>query len=264
MASESFGFSTTSDEVAAALAEHIRGKNAGLRIVLITGTAQNGIGFSAAKSIAQFANLVVIVGSNAERLGKTQDAIKAELPTANLRALRIDLSSLADVRRAAAEINAYAEPLHVVIHNAAAPVNVSPPTADGFDRQFATAHIGPFLLTKLILPKLLAAKSTTYTPRVLYLSTTPVGIQGGLDVETFATPRLPADAYNPFVVYCQTKAAGGADGAGARRARGRQGSGFQRASGRYVDSDAHRRAGELGLITHARRSHLHDSLQVCR
>ncbi|KAF7309046.1 Short-chain dehydrogenase/reductase family protein [Mycena kentingensis (nom. inval.)] len=202
MASD-FGFSTTSDEVAAALAEQIQGKN-----VLVTGTSQTGIGFNTAKSIAKFANLVIIVGYNAERLGKTEEAIKAEVPNANIRALRIDFSSLADVRRAAAEVNAYGEPLHVVIHNAAAPVTVTPPTADGFDRQFATNHVGPFLFTKLILGKLLAGKSAAYTPRVVYLSTNAVAIQAGLDVDgDFAAPRVPADAYDPFLVYRQTKAA---------------------------------------------------------
>jgi hypothetical protein len=43
----------------------------------------------------------------------TEEAIKKEVPGANVRPLVLDLTSLAAVRKAAAEVNAYAEPLHV-------------------------------------------------------------------------------------------------------------------------------------------------------
>jgi hypothetical protein len=47
------------------------------------------------------------------RLKIAEDAIKSEVPSANIRPLILDLSSLAAVRKAAAEINAFPEPLHV-------------------------------------------------------------------------------------------------------------------------------------------------------
>jgi len=57
---------------------------------------------------------VIITGYNAERLQLSADGIRKEVPTANIRTLVLDLSSLAAVRKAAEEVNAYSEPLHVL------------------------------------------------------------------------------------------------------------------------------------------------------
>ncbi|KAJ7231862.1 hypothetical protein B0H12DRAFT_205746 [Mycena haematopus] len=177
-----FTASTTADEVAVAFVEQIRGKN-----VLITGTSINGIGFEAARVIAKYANLVIITGYSSERLQLSEDAIKEDVPSANIRQLVLDLSSLAAVRRAAAEVNAYPEPLHVLVHNAAAAGGELKLTEDGFEHQIATAQFGPFLLTKLIAPKLLAAHSATYTPRVVLVSSA-AHAYGAVDFATMAHP----------------------------------------------------------------------------
>jgi NAD(P)-dependent dehydrogenase (short-subunit alcohol dehydrogenase family) len=100
--------------------------------VLITGTSLNGIGYETALAIAKHANLVVITGYNADRLVFTifktwmiieaiflirlklsEDAIKKEVPTANIHRLPLDLSSLVSVRKAAEVVNANPLPLHV-------------------------------------------------------------------------------------------------------------------------------------------------------
>ncbi|KAJ6517263.1 hypothetical protein C8R47DRAFT_1312807 [Mycena vitilis] len=145
---------TTAEEVAKAFADEIRGKNV------------NGLGFENALVLAKYANLIVITGHNVERLKLVEETIKKELPTSNIRPLILDLSSFAAVRKAAAEVLAYAEPLHVLIHNAAAVVMPFTLTLDGLELQMATDHIGPFLFTKLIAPKLLAARTMEYTPRI--------------------------------------------------------------------------------------------------
>ncbi|KAJ7633585.1 hypothetical protein DFH06DRAFT_1055651, partial [Mycena polygramma] len=89
----------------------------------------------------------------------TRDATKKEVPTANIQPLILDLSSLAAVRTAAESVNARAQPLHVLIHNAAAPIGPFKLTVDGLERQFGTDHVGPFLLTKLLAPKLVASRT---------------------------------------------------------------------------------------------------------
>ncbi|KAJ7848543.1 hypothetical protein B0H13DRAFT_2674987 [Mycena leptocephala] len=91
-----FSFTTTADEVATAFSLEIKGKN-----VLITGTSLNGIGFEAARVIAKHANLVIITGYNDERLKLSEDAIKKDVPTANIRRLTLDLGSFAGIRKAA-------------------------------------------------------------------------------------------------------------------------------------------------------------------
>ncbi|KAJ6518273.1 hypothetical protein C8R47DRAFT_1205340 [Mycena vitilis] len=195
-----FAFASTADEVGEALAGEIQGKN-----VLLTGTSQGGIGFETVRVIAKYANLLIITGYNAERLQATEEAIKKEVPSANLRRLTLDLGSLAAVRTAAAEVNAYPEPLHVLINNAAAPIGPFKLTVDGLESQMATDHIGPFLFTKLIVPKLLASGTASYTPRVIYLSSTGHKFGPGINFDTFG--KWTAEAYVPFDAYSQAKCA---------------------------------------------------------
>ncbi|KAJ7366259.1 hypothetical protein DFH08DRAFT_678623, partial [Mycena albidolilacea] len=149
--------------------------------VLITGTSINGIGFETARVLAKYANLVIITGYNSER-----QAIIKEVPGANIRQLVLDLSSLAAVRKAAAEVNAYAEPLHVLINNAAAPAGKFKLTVDNLETQIATDHIGPFLFTKLLVPKLLAARAESYTPRVVIVASLAHTFGSGIDLNMVA------------------------------------------------------------------------------
>jgi len=201
MSLPTFTFDTTADEVATAFANEIRGKN-----VLITGTSINGIGFEAARVLAKYANLVIITGYNAERSKLSEDAIKKEIPSANIRRLTLDLSSIDAVRKAAAEVNAYPEPIHVLINNAAA--SLSPTfklSVDKLENQFATNHVGPFLFTNLIIPKVLAARTAAYTPRVVFVSSIAHTFGNGIDFDDIESPD-PAK-YNPNGAYAQTKSA---------------------------------------------------------
>ncbi|KAJ7681869.1 hypothetical protein DFH06DRAFT_1289577 [Mycena polygramma] len=193
-----FSFSTTAEEVATAFVDEIRGKN-----VLITGTSLNGIGFETARVIAKYAHLVVITGYNLERLKLTEDAIKKELPTANIRPLKLDLTSFAAIRMAAAEVNAYSEPVHVLIHNAAAAIGPFKLTVDNLETQAQTDHIGPFLLTKLIAPKILASTTAGFTPRVVVVSSAAAAWGPGPNFETLRHPD-PA-TYEPMDAYMQVK-----------------------------------------------------------
>ncbi|KAJ6597484.1 hypothetical protein DFH09DRAFT_1304293 [Mycena vulgaris] len=195
-----FSFDATADEVAAVFAAEIKGKN-----VLITGTSLNGIGFETARAIAKYANLVYIAGYNAERLKLSEDAIKKEVPTANLFPLILDLSSLAGVRQAAELITARSEPLHVLVHNAAAAIGPFKLTVDNLENQFATDHVGPFLLTKLLAPKLLAAATSSYTPRVVFVASAVHALCTGVDFEVLAHPN-PVK-YQTSDAYYQAKSA---------------------------------------------------------
>ncbi|KAJ7122437.1 NAD-P-binding protein [Mycena epipterygia] len=195
-----FTLSTTSDEVATTFAAEIQGKN-----VLITGTSINGIGFETARVIAKHANLVIIAGYNSERLKLSEDAIKKEVPSANIRRLVLDLSSLAAVRKAAAEVNAYPEPIHVLINNAAASFGPFRLTADKLEHQTATDHIGPFLFTKLLAPKILAAGTASYVPRVVFVSSSGHAFGTGVNFTTLGHPD--PEKYNSADAYFQAKSA---------------------------------------------------------
>ncbi|KAJ6569313.1 hypothetical protein B0H19DRAFT_1256957 [Mycena capillaripes] len=136
--------------------------------VLITGTSIGGIGLETALAITTHANLVTIAGYSDERLKLAEAAIKKEVPTANIQRLILDLSCLSEVRKAAEVFNTNPWPLHVLIHNAAATIAPYKLTVDGLESQFATDHVGPFLFTKLVASKLLAAATAGYTPRVIF------------------------------------------------------------------------------------------------
>ncbi|KAJ7662277.1 hypothetical protein B0H17DRAFT_1144451 [Mycena rosella] len=196
-----FGFHTTAEDAAEVFASEIAGKN-----VLITGTSLGGIGFEAARVVAKYANLVIITGYDAERLQLAEDAIKKEVPAANIRKLILDLSSLAAVRVAAAEVNAYPEPLHVLINNAAAAIATFRVTVDNLEKQMATGHVGPFLFTNLLVPKLLAAASSSYTPRVVFVASAAHAFSTTIDFATLAKPD-PAKYESIFQPYNDTKGA---------------------------------------------------------
>ncbi|KAJ7732143.1 short-chain dehydrogenase [Mycena metata] len=200
MSVPAFTFTTTAQEVATAFTQEIQGKN-----VLITGTSLNGIGFEAARVIAKHANLVIITGYNDQRLKLSEEAIKKEIPAANIRRLILDLSSFAGVRKAAAEVIAYSEPIHVLIHNAAATLGPFKLTVDGLESQIATDHVGPFLFTKLLTPKLLASATGSYTPRVVFVASGAHAFGPGVDFTAIEKPN--PETYNAAVVYFQAKSA---------------------------------------------------------
>ncbi|KAF7362765.1 Short-chain dehydrogenase/reductase family protein [Mycena venus] len=181
-----FGPTTTADEVAAAFAEEIKDK-----IVLVTGTSINGIGFDTARVIAKHAKLVVITGHSEERLKLAEEAIKADVPTANIRRLIVDLGSFASVRQAAAEVNSLPDPLHVLINNAAAPIGPFKLTADGLESQMA----------------LLAAKTDTYTPRVVFVAARAHRMCSGVNFDMLTKPEGAKAVYNTMDVAAQVKCA---------------------------------------------------------
>nr|GAT47766.1 short-chain dehydrogenase/reductase family protein [Mycena chlorophos] len=194
MSFPTFTARSTADEVAAAFAEQISGKT-----VLITGTSVTGLGFSSARAMAKYAGLLIITGRRPHKIQEAVDAIKAEYPSANVRPLTLDLGSFASVRKAAAEINAYPEPLHVLIHNAAAEMGPFVLSEDKLESQFASDHVGPFLFTKLLAPKLLASSA-----RVVVVSS-GAHAQGTIDWATLAAPD--ASTYHPLAGYAQAKLA---------------------------------------------------------
>ena len=123
------------------------------RVFLVTG-ANTGIGRATAEALARRGGKVFLGCRSEEKARPVLDAIQAAGGTAE--ALTIDLSSLASVRAAARAFLDRGEPLHVLVNNAgvAGPHGL---TADGFEPAFGINHLGPFLLTTLLLPRLRAS-----------------------------------------------------------------------------------------------------------
>jgi NAD(P)-dependent dehydrogenase (short-subunit alcohol dehydrogenase family) len=126
------------------------------RTVLITG-ANSGIGFEAARQLAAHGPHLLLACRNLEKGERALGTILEGTPHANAELLELDLASLASVRAAAEHLTRRIEALDVLINNAG--VMALPPrkTADGFEMQFGTNHLGHFALTGLLFPLLTKA-----------------------------------------------------------------------------------------------------------
>lgn len=123
---------------------------------LITG-ANSGIGRATAEVLVSRGAAVVVASRSAERTLPVLEDIRRKHPGADLEFLAMDLASLHAVKESAERFLATGRPLDVLINNAgiAATPGV---TQDGFEVTFGTNHLGPFLLTSLLLPRLQEAK----------------------------------------------------------------------------------------------------------
>ncbi|KAG2177062.1 hypothetical protein INT43_007718 [Umbelopsis isabellina] len=191
-----FGETTTADEAASFYANEIKGK-----IVLITGCTWGGLGAEAARAIAKHdPKLLILAGRKQEALDDTVQKIKEESPEANLRTLIIDLASLESVKKAAAEVNQYSEPIDVLINNSGIMATPYHTTIDGFEGQFGTNHLGPFVFTNLILPRILASSSR----RIVNVSS---GLSSLSDIR-FDDPFFKnGETYYKWLAYGQSKTA---------------------------------------------------------
>src|SRR6267378_2016377 len=117
---------------------------------IITGPT-SGIGHSTALELAKYGT-VVLVGRDQGRLIEVQKTIER----AGQHAVPVgcDLSDLASVRRAAAEIIALRLPLAGLVNNAGIMEMRATKNAQGWDTTFATDHLGPFALTEALMPHL--------------------------------------------------------------------------------------------------------------
>ena len=122
------------------------------RAFLVTG-ASSGIGRALAEALAACGGSVVLAARSEERARVVLMAILARRPAVEPRFLPIDLADLGSVRAAAESLLAAGDPLDVLVNNAGI-AGTRALSKDGYDITYATNHIGPFLLTNLLLPKL--------------------------------------------------------------------------------------------------------------
>jgi NAD(P)-dependent dehydrogenase (short-subunit alcohol dehydrogenase family) len=169
------------------------------RTVLVTGTTVGGLGHHTALELARRGARVVITGRSPDRLAETEAAILSEAPNAAVEAVELDLSDLSSVRRAAADA-ARLGPIDVLINNAGVMGTPYHRTGDGLELQMATNHFGPFLLTGLLLPQLVASEDG----RVVAVSSQMHRIARSAPL---GDPRVQDGRYQPWPTYGQSKLA---------------------------------------------------------
>jgi NAD(P)-dependent dehydrogenase (short-subunit alcohol dehydrogenase family) len=165
------------------------------RTAVITG-ANSGIGLEAARELARAGAHVVMACRDTTKGDAAADAIRKELPSAELEVAALDLASLDSVRAFAGRYPH--ERLDLLINNAGVMAPPYTKTIDGFELQFATNHLGHFALTGLLLDKLLA----TPRARVVTVSSTAHKM-GRIDFEDLQSER----SYRRWGAYGQSKLA---------------------------------------------------------
>jgi len=125
------------------------------RTAIVTG-ANTGIGFATASVLAERGATVVLACRNGEKATDAVARIKTKLPHADVQKLSLDLSSLASVRAAAEEARSRYPRVDLLINNAGVMMPPYSQTADGFELQFGTNHLGHFAFTGLLLDRLLS------------------------------------------------------------------------------------------------------------
>ena len=141
-------FDTTTDQVIEGI--RLDGKTA-----LVTG-ASTGLGLETARALASAGAHVVLGVRTEEKAEKATAAIHERVPDADLEPGLIDLASLNSVRRFADRFRSKHRDLHLLINNAGVMYTPFERTAEGFELQFGTNHLGHFLLTALLAPSLVA------------------------------------------------------------------------------------------------------------
>ncbi|KAI2616056.1 NAD(P)-binding protein [Hypoxylon sp. NC1633] len=159
-----YGAETTADELIKDFAAEIKGK-----VILTTGVSPGGLGATFVETVAKAEPAWLILASRkTEKVKETLDTIASAHPNVKLRALQLDLGSLAAVREAAATVNSWDDIPHidVLVNNAGIMATDFALTPEGFESQLGTNHLGHFLFTNLIMDKLLKSKA----PRVISVS----------------------------------------------------------------------------------------------
>jgi NAD(P)-dependent dehydrogenase (short-subunit alcohol dehydrogenase family) len=168
------------------------------KVAVVTG-ASAGLGIETVRTLSHVGATVVLVARDAGKLEAVREQLGAGLPADRLQSEIMDLASLASVREAANAIAARYPRIHLLINNAGVMACPLTRTADGFELQFGTNHLGHFLFTNLLVPSLLAAAPA----RVVNLSSSGHRFSN-VDFEDTNYERRP---YDKWEAYGQSKTA---------------------------------------------------------
>ena len=124
------------------------------KTVVVTG-GNSGIGFETAAALASMGARVLVTARNADKGRGAVSAITQRVGgEAQVQLVVFDLADLASVRQGASEILEQAPRLDVLVNNAGLVLTERAETVDGYEATLATNHLGPFLLTNLLLDRM--------------------------------------------------------------------------------------------------------------
>ena len=168
------------------------------KIAVVTG-ANGGLGLETARALAGAGALVVMAARNQQKATAAHNDIIASHPDASLEIVPLDLGSLASVAEAAAAITGRHDTVDILVNNAGVMAMPEQRTADGFEMQFGTNHLGHWALNAHLLPALLGAEAA----RVVTVTSTAHHFGTSVDPDN---PNLEGE-YGPWKAYGQSKLA---------------------------------------------------------
>lgn len=164
------------------------------RNAIVTG-ANAGIGKMTALELARAGANVTMACRSQDKAEAAISEIKGAVPEANLSFLPLDLSRLDAVRQAAATLLARQQPIHILVNNAGL-TSARSSSEDGLELTFAVNHLSHFLLTDLLLERIIAsgpARIVTVASRSHY------GARG-IDFDALTRPGRSATGYPEYEV----------------------------------------------------------------
>lgn len=193
-----FGSKSTAEDVTAAC-------NLDSLTAIITG-ATSGIGAETARVLAKRGARLIIPARNLKAAEDVKSSIQREIHTAEIIVMELDLSSLTSIRRFATNFESSGLPLNILINNAGRFCQEFQVSQDGFEMTFATNYLGHFLLTKLLLNKMIqSSKESGIQGRIINVSSCVHSWIGkeGIQFDQLRDPK----SYNATRAYVQSKLA---------------------------------------------------------
>jgi retinol dehydrogenase 14 len=178
--------------VSATQGNTLRGK-----VAMVTG-ANSGMGKEISLGLARLGATLVMVSRDRLRGEAARTEVEQQTGNSGVELLVADLSSQQSIRKLAGEFEAGHDRLHLLVNNAGMSSRRRTETADGLETVFATNHLGPFLLTNLLLPVLKAS-----APARIVTVSSGAQAMGKLDFDDLQSAR----SYGEIRVYNASKLA---------------------------------------------------------
>ena len=173
-----------------------------MTVAVVTG-ANSGIGKETCRALLEAGWHVFMVCRNPSKAQHAREELLQRVPSARISLVLADLSSMKEVRRAAAEIMDQTDRLDLLVNNAGAMISDHRLTVDGFEMTFAVNHFAYFLLTRDLLPLLVSTGTSKRFARVVNVASRAHKRTSMRWDDLMFSPS----SYNAWTSYCQSKLA---------------------------------------------------------
>jgi NAD(P)-dependent dehydrogenase (short-subunit alcohol dehydrogenase family) len=167
---------------------------------VVTGIT-GGLGFATALELARHGADLVVTARNESKAGEYIDQLRGDVPGVTVDLVSLDLASLADSKRAASEVVAGYDHVDILVNNAGIMGTPKSTTADGFELQIGTNHLGHFAWTGTLWPLLKASEA-----RIVSVSSLMHSQAHGIDLRSL-TPEGSPRRYFRWRSYSESKLA---------------------------------------------------------